>query len=113
VSDDDDTGPFHSTSRRLVRGWFWWGLLGLIAFIVASAIAGCRPIPPVQPPTIPDGAPPATCSDACYHLEAELECQAGGACAEVCRKLHGETGQRFKDCILAATSCAQVDVCDQ
>jgi hypothetical protein len=111
VSDDDeDMSDFQPAARRLVHGWFWWGLLALGLFIVASAIAGCRPLPPVQPPTIPDGAAPATCEDACWHIDADLGCQYGGGCLSICHKVRS---QSFKDCLLAATSCEQVDVCDQ
>ena len=81
-------------------------LIGLIWIVGTAGACGT-----VSPPA-PIGAPPSTCAEACQHSDTAppggLGCQNGGACMTVCQMADDPA---YAGCILASTSCAQVDAC--
>jgi hypothetical protein len=91
----------------------------ILAAVLALGLQAARCGPPDDPadPPAPDAGDPASCADACAHLE-ELGCEEaeptpeGATCEEVCEAVESSgTVTLNPACVLQIETCEEIDGC--
>jgi hypothetical protein len=94
-----------------------------LLWIIPVLVIGCpKPFPDPKPPQRED----ATCETACANAQKLWDKESGdegcivsqptprgASCVEVCKNTVLETGSYPLDCLVAATSCAEVAACSE